>query len=224
MPFLEEERRRTRLQESDSSTRNIEAIYHREAEAALKSNQAADKETARAKREEISAGFEKAIDEHLSPYLELYAVNPQKFAEMKTADFIKIVKQIEKTDTEVIRESKKLKEHIDNINILKRHIEAKHEIYFKHINDMVTYVINSLAESVEDIQEIETQFRTITNKDSFDTTPRQRMEQYVQLLESFTSRFEAKVDMKKKERQEFLDQHKATSSEQAHTLQEATTE
>lgn len=156
---------------------------------------------------------DKAADEVLSPYQELYDRNPAVFAEMSTKEFMAIAKEFAEASGRIERDkeySRSLKWFNDEIS---KAIEQKKSVRWEVIASFSRAITESLDMSPGDWTDVRDKFEAEIDE-RFDKTPRQIMEAYVRIGQEYTSQFEAKKLADEQRSKELLDKYGPETSGQ----------
>lgn len=156
---------------------------------------------------------DKVVDEVLSPYQELYDMNPATFGEMPTKEFMVVAKEL----AEISRKIKDNEAYSNKIEWWNRQIKdafEKKRIVDWNIIDALEQEIGMGLEIDDDAyDEVSKKFEAEVS-DSFDKTPRQIMEGYMRVSEEYTSQFAAKMLADEQRKKELLDKYGPEASDQ----------
>ncbi len=159
---------------------------------------------------------DKVVDEVLSPYQELYDMNPAAFKEMRTEEFMVIAYDLAEISSKLEANERDLKIIEGYNDTIKDAIEGGRLVNGQLIAD--------LSAIIEDCLDIYTPHMTDSayaqvrkkfnaeNANSFDKTPRQIMEGYMRVAGEYTSQFKAKKLADEQRKKEFLDKYKPEAS------------
>jgi len=170
-----------------------------------------DTAEAREKREEKTKRkldrLNATVDKKLTPYEELYEMNPDAFANMQASDFMTVAKEFSGTSVTLEYLSSYLGKQQRFEEEMKKMSEneelANPDFVRAHLNN----ISNALGMDDTTDRELHKEFGRV-NKDWFDMTPRQIMEGYQNLIEKYSGEIAAKKEEAEKKRTEILDRYK----------------
>ncbi len=156
---------------------------------------------------------EDKVEEVLSPYQELYDMNPAIFADMPTKEFMVIAKGLAEISDEIeINEDNSNRLEWYN-HKLKDAFENKSLVNWGIIDNFRQDICRSLGKENDDTYDRVLEKFEAEASDSFDKTPRQIMEGYTRVGNEYTSQFEAKKLADQQRKKDFLDKHKPETSD-----------
>ena len=153
------------------------------------------------------------VDQILSPYQELYDMNPAVFAQMPTSEFMGITNEFLEINIKIKEnesDSKKIEWWSGQI---KDAFEKRGIVNWNIIDALEKEIGMSLEMDDDSYDEMSRKFEAEAS-DSFDKTPRQIMEGYMRVGEEYTSQFETKKLADEQRKIDFLDEHKPETSNQ----------
>ena len=156
---------------------------------------------------------ENKVDEVLSPYRELYDMNPAAFAEMPTKEFMIVASELAEINGEIENNEDNSKKIEWWNHQIKNAFEEKHIVNYNIIDALEKAISDSLGMDDNTYDEMLKKFEAETS-DWFDKTPRQIMEGYMRVSGEYTSQFEAKQLADQQRKQDFLDKYKPETSDQ----------
>ncbi|MBC7764341.1 hypothetical protein H7Y29_01370 [Microbacteriaceae bacterium] len=158
--------------------------------------------------------LERTVDQVLSPYQEIYDMNPALFAEMPTKEFMVIAKELAEISDEIeINEDNSNRLEWYN-HKLKDAFENKSSVNWGIMDNFRQDICRSLGMENDDTYDRVLEKFEAEASDSFDKTPRQIMEGYIRVAGEYTSQFEAKKLADEQRKKDFLDKYKPETSDQ----------
>jgi len=214
----------------------------------LKEAQSAyDEDAARVRRntdlyvEGMEEARERVIDKIISPFEELYDLNPDLFAKMPTPEFIEVYKEQRDIDEKIGRREKCLEELVEAEAVLKAKLDNSElivwdekdpdkpqDIYHsipKDLRNIIYGASDGIREDhtdskiVEVLRKYESEFRD----NNFGKSPQQIMEGYVRLTNEFIGQIRSLLAKTESRKQEFIAKYAKTTDSETQTQENVET-
>lgn len=168
--------------------------------------------------QEMAKEYTEGSDITLSPYEELYDLNPDKFANMPTSEFMKTAKEFSRT-TNYIKWVSSNKDELDKVlSVFKNSLEKGEDMISIRYKDAMLYsqerLVKVLNPEYEERQTMHERLVGIMDGE-FDKTPRQIVEAKADFLKEYMEKVNSRIVRLQKSRQDILDAAKQTSSSES---------